>query len=254
MNKQILMTIAAVVIAATTIFAGCEKDKEKVTGVSVCPTATMIYVGDGETLTAFTTPGNADDHSVTWTSDKPNVVSVTENGVVTAHAIGEATITCKTNDGGFTAQSVVVVNPDYNSDDYATLVPAFYYGNMKLTMAGNIPMNTPIEMNNPITVKYKGLNKIKLSVDEAFMGGSIPMKVDCDDAELIKVENGYTTVGETTADVSGTVCPVKIEAIFDGAGKIDMNIYVSDVPKMGNLTINFNGTGSLAVEPCAIID
>ena len=252
MNKQILMTIAAVVIAATTIFAGCEKDKEKVTGVSVCPTAAMIHIGDDETLRTNVMPFNADDRSVTWTSDKPNIAGVNENGVVTGHALGEATITCTTNDGGFTAQTTVIVIPAINDDDYATLFPGFYFGNMKLTKLGNLPMNTPIEMKNPIVIKYQDLNKIKLSVDEAFMGGSFPMKVDCI-AEFTKVEDGFNAIGETTADVSGTVCPVKVEATFDGAGKIDMNIYVSGVPDMGNLTINFKGIGE-SLRDCAWID
>ena len=235
-HRQILMTMtAAVMIAAVGIFAGCKKDEEKVkaTGVTVCPTAVMLYVDGTATLSATVMPSNADDLSVTWTSDKTDVATV-ENGVVTAHAIGEAVITCTTTDGGFTAKTTVIVNPAKDDGDYATLVLGFYFGDM---MMGS----SPIETNNPITVKYHDLNKIKLSVDEAFMGGAVPMKVDCE-AELTQTDDGFYAVGETTAEVYGNICPVKVETTFDDAGNMDMTIYVSEVPKMGNLVLNFTGT------------
>ena len=230
-------------IAAVGIFAGCKKDddkkddvKVKVAEVTVCPNALMLYVDSTATILATVTPSNADDLSVTWTSSNTYVATV-EDGVVTAHATGEAIITCTTNDGGFTAEATVIVNPFHNDDDYATLVLGFYFGDMTMTS----PMNMPVEANNPITVKYQKLNTIKLSVDEAFMGGTVPMKVDCE-AELTQTKDGFYAVGETTADVSGTICPVTVESIFDGISTVNMTIYVSEVPVMGNLVLNFTGT------------
>ena len=44
-------------------------------------------------------PANATIQGVTWTSSNKKIVSVDENGVITAHKQGNATITCKATDG-----------------------------------------------------------------------------------------------------------------------------------------------------------
>jgi len=254
-HKQILMTtIAAVVIAAMGIFAGCKKEKEnvKVTNVSVCPTDVMLSVGNNADLSAKVLPSNADNLSVTWKSDKPSVATV-DGGTVTAVAIGEATITCTTNDGGFTAKTTVIVNPPKDDDDYATLVPSFYFGNM--TMNGET-----VGENNLITVKYNSLNKISFSVDEKFkvpqmQNMEVPIKVDCISDEMTKEENGYKAEGVTTATlpVLGAL-PVKIDAVFNN-NNLDMNIHVELPAAMGgNTTINFKGLGNMVINPCALPD
>jgi len=259
-HRQILMTLtAAVMIAAVGIFAGCKKDddkkdevKVKVAGVTVCPTSVMLDAVRSTTLSATVTPSNADDLSVTWMSDKTDVATV-ENGVVTVHAIGEAVITCTTTDGGFHAETTVIVNPARNDDDYATLVPSFYYGDM---MMGE----QSVGLNKLITAKYHDENKVTLLVDEKFnvpeMGNmEVPMKVDCI-ADMTKDETGYKAVGKTTASMMGMSFPVDIEAIFDGVYKIDMTIYVSGIPMPGmdNLVISFTGVGTTAIDPCFLPD
>jgi tetrahydrodipicolinate N-succinyltransferase len=145
----------------------------------------------------------------------------------------------------------VIVNPVKDENDYATLVPFFYFGNM--TMG-----EETVGENKLITAKYNSSNKITLSVDEKFkvpqMGGTeVPMKVDCI-ADMTAIEEGYKAVGETNVSLMGLTLPVNIEAIFDGAGKVDMNIYVIEVPMMGDITINFKGTGDMIVEPCFLPD
>ena len=256
-HRQILMTLtAAVLIAAVGIFAGCKKDEEKVkaTGVTVCPTAVMLNIGGSEDLYEDVTPSNADDRSVKWKSSDPNV-AVVDDGWVTAIKMGETTITCTTNDGGFTATTTVIVK-SMSLDDYATLVPSFYYGNM---MMGGENVGT----NKLITVKYHSENKVMLLVDEKFnvpeMGDiEVPMKVDCI-ADMTKDETGYKAVGKTTASMMGMSFDVDIEAIFDDdifddVDKVDMTIYVYKVPMMGDLVINFTGTGTTIINPCFLPD
>ena len=251
---------AAVLIAATGIFAGCKKDDDKVkaTGVMVCPTDVMLYVDGAATLSATVAPSNADDKSVTWKSDNENVATVSANGVVTAHVAGEATVTCTTTDGGFHAETAVIVNPTKDDGDYATLVPSFYYGDM--VMEGQ-----NVGVNKLITAKYHSENKIMLLVKETFdvseipematMGiKEIPMKVDCI-ADMTKVEAGYKATGETTATLMEILSlPVSIEAVFDGVGNVNMTIYVSKVPGKGDLVINFKGFGTTMIDPCFLPD
>ena len=86
-------------------------DKEvKVTGVKLNKTATSIFVGDSETLTATITPENATNQKVTWKSSDTAIASVDANGKVTAVKAGEATITVTTEDGGKTAACKVTVS------------------------------------------------------------------------------------------------------------------------------------------------
>ena len=68
-----------------------------------------MVVGATETLTATVEPPDATYKAVTWSSDKPGVASVDQNGKVTAVAPGAATITVKTADGEKTASCSVTV-------------------------------------------------------------------------------------------------------------------------------------------------
>ena len=93
--------------------ARCEVTVNKltvhVTGVSLAKTELQLQTGDSETLTYFIAPADADDNSVAWSTDNPDAVTVDNTGKVTAVAPGQATVTVKTNDGGFTDQCLVKV-------------------------------------------------------------------------------------------------------------------------------------------------
>ena len=79
-----------------------------VTGVTLNKTSANLTVGNTETLTATVSPSNATNKNVTWTSSNTSVATVA-NGVVTAKAVGTATITVKTADGNKTATCAVTV-------------------------------------------------------------------------------------------------------------------------------------------------
>ena len=79
-----------------------------VTGVTLSPATINLLVGANETLTATVAPTNAANTNVTWGSSDEAVVTVV-NGVVTAVAVGSATITVTTVDGDFYATSTVTV-------------------------------------------------------------------------------------------------------------------------------------------------
>ncbi len=81
-----------------------------VTGITLSPTTKTMYAGESSMLMPTITPDNATNKSVTWTSSEPTIASVDENGIVNAIKKGTATITAKTNDGGFTATCVITVN------------------------------------------------------------------------------------------------------------------------------------------------
>lgn len=78
------------------------------TGVELDDDAIELSVGGTSTLTATVSPENATNKAVTWTSSDESVATV-EDGVVTAVATGNATITVTTVDGGFTDTCSVTV-------------------------------------------------------------------------------------------------------------------------------------------------
>jgi len=80
-----------------------------VTGLTVSPATVSVAVNGTTTLTAAVAPANATNKMVTWSSSAPSVAAVSASGVVTGVAAGSATITGKTQDGGFTATTVVTV-------------------------------------------------------------------------------------------------------------------------------------------------
>ena len=104
-----------------------------VTSVTVAPTSVTIKQGATVTLTATVAPSNADDPSVTWSSDNNSVATVV-NGVVTAVAVGTANITVTTVDGGFTATCAVKVKPlqytfyAINSAQWPTVAAHYWEG------------------------------------------------------------------------------------------------------------------------------
>ena len=96
-----------------------------VTGVTLDKTTAQIPLGGDVTLAATVAPADATDKSVTWTSSDEAVAKVS-GGKVTAVAVGKATITAKTNDGGKTATCEVSVIKPVESvaiSDAETMVP-----------------------------------------------------------------------------------------------------------------------------------
>lgn len=94
---------------AGSVSAVCKVTVEgvKVSKVELNKTSVSLKAGETAQLTATVTPDNATDKTVTWTSSKPTVAAVDENGKITAVAPGTATITA-TADGKSATCTVTV--------------------------------------------------------------------------------------------------------------------------------------------------
>ena len=82
----------------------------KVTGVSLNKTSAEIYLNNDTdfSVSATVSPSNATNKNITWSNSNSNIASV-NNGYITAHNPGAATITVKTVDGNKQASINVVV-------------------------------------------------------------------------------------------------------------------------------------------------
>ncbi len=75
-----------------------------VTSVTLNKSTLSLTKGQNETLSATVTPDNATDKTVTWSSSDATIVSVTQDGRITAMKSGSATITAKAGEKSATCE------------------------------------------------------------------------------------------------------------------------------------------------------
>nr|WP_310618179.1 Ig-like domain-containing protein [Pantoea cypripedii] len=85
-------------------------DPISATGITVTPEAAAIDVGATVQLNGVVAPANATNRAITWLSSAPEIATVTQEGLVTGVAVGNATITATSADGGFTDTTAVTVS------------------------------------------------------------------------------------------------------------------------------------------------
>ena len=104
-----------------TLTATLTKATIPATGVTLSPATLFLRPEDAAALTATVTPNDTTD-SLTWTSSDPTVATVDQNGVVTAVAPGQATITAQAGTASATCTVTVErpyvppANPNYRID------------------------------------------------------------------------------------------------------------------------------------------
>ncbi len=77
--------------------------------VEISEEEVYLTAGQQKQLSARVGPEDTTDKTVTWASSDETIVSVTTDGRITAHRVGEATITCTTADGKKSDQVLVCV-------------------------------------------------------------------------------------------------------------------------------------------------
>lgn len=105
-------SITATSVADPTKSASCTVtvNPVAVTGVTLNDTTfDTTVIGATKQLIATVAPANATNKAVTWSSSAASIASVDQNGLVTTHAVGNATITVTTTDGSKTATCAVSI-------------------------------------------------------------------------------------------------------------------------------------------------
>jgi len=142
-----------------------------VDGVSVTESITLDK-GTTQQLTAIITPSNATNQNVTWTTSAGAVATVDADGWVTAVAGGNAVITVKTVDGGFTDTCAVTVlgPPDITLHQGDNEIPA----DGIITMPGSTRVGYASFL--PVTVTNAGDKDLQISQvqsDHAYFSADI---------------------------------------------------------------------------------
>ena len=116
MNHHFFKTILAGAFAAAMILggAGCKKSpsgvKVTVTAFSLSATSLELKIDETNQLDVLFFPENANNYpKLIWESDNDKVVTVSQEGLVTAVGVGEAVVTARTNDGSLSETCAVKV-------------------------------------------------------------------------------------------------------------------------------------------------
>jgi len=86
-----------------------------VTGISLNLNLLNLNVGENATLIETISPSNANNKSVSWTSNDSAIATI-NNGTVSAIGVGTTTIMVKTIDGAYTAECTVTVKEENTAD------------------------------------------------------------------------------------------------------------------------------------------
>ena len=116
MNHHFFKTILAGAFAAAMILggAGCKKSPSvvdiPVTAFSLSATSLELKIDETNQLDVLFFPENAADYpKLIWESDDDKVVTVSQEGLVTAVGVGTAVVTARTNDGSLSETCAVKV-------------------------------------------------------------------------------------------------------------------------------------------------
>lgn len=86
----------------------------EVEAIQITPETLLVEIGKTAQLTATVLPENATDKSITWESSDETLLTVTDTGLVTALAIGSATVTVRATNGVLKT-CPVTVTPKYEA-------------------------------------------------------------------------------------------------------------------------------------------
>ena len=205
MKKSLLRILVSAGIVAIGFFGvGCGGDDKggngagngnvALTAIALDKTSLLMEVGESVTLNPVFTPANATNKNVTW-SCEGSAAEVTD-GIVTALALGPATVTATADDGGYKALCNVVVVTDkdaifvesieFSEESYAMIV-----GDVLALMPTVLPQNADNK-----TLAWSTQDTSIISVDERGMVRALAI--------------GNATVTAAATDGSGVTASVVI--------------------------------------------
>ena len=179
-----------------------------VTGVKLSATVAELTIGNSKQLTAAISPTNATNKGVTWSSSNTNVASVSSSGVVVAKGEGTATITVKTDDGGYTAACTIRVSKPSPSVVAVTGVKLSAIG-IELPVGGSKRLSATITPSNA-TNKDVTWSSDNTSVAAVNASGLITAKGEGTATVTVRTDDGgYTATCKIT--VVPVTAPEKVE-------------------------------------------
>ncbi|MBQ9112551.1 MAG: Ig-like domain-containing protein [Clostridia bacterium] len=206
--------------------------EKAVTGVTLDAESIEIKLGKKKILTCTVAPMDAQNKNVIWSSDNEKVATVSDGGLVTAVGGGEATITVKTEDGGFEAKCKVKVIVDVEGitvsetskeikvgesfelsakalpEDATEALPALVWTSSDTSVA-------TVDENGKVTAVGEGEAVISVASADGSMTGaeSCTVKVSAADVADTKADGGEEKKGCSSAILSGGIALMAVTAM-----------------------------------------
>ncbi|WKF85972.1 Ig-like domain-containing protein [Lacticaseibacillus pantheris] len=141
-------------------------DTVPITGVSVHYNGTL-FVGDTNQIIYTLSPTNANNFQITWTSSDENVLTVDENGLVTTHSPGQATVSYKVTQAGVSNYwtGELLYSVSVNDTVPMTGINVHYQGNIRPGEQEQLTYKlTPADANNE-TITWQSSNTEVATID-----------------------------------------------------------------------------------------
>jgi uncharacterized protein YjdB len=207
-----------------------------VTGVSLDKTVLAVSVNETGQLVATVSPSNATNKNVTWSSNATGIATVSAEGLVTGVAVGTATITATSEDGGFvsncevTVQNAAIPVTGVSLDKTAINI---YIGDVEQLSATVVPNDAA---NTGVTWSSSSTTVVTVSDAGLVTGvsaGTATVTVTSDDGKFT------ATCTVTVEDEMGNVTSTGWTAPSSNSYEYSMT-YVAQVAFRGTLSTNVN--------------
>ena len=239
--KAVGLGTATIKVVVGSKSASCKVTvQQPVTSISLNKTSLTLEALATYQLTATAYPNNAVDRRVSWSSSAPDIASVDDNGLVTAHKKGSATVTATAMDGsGVTKKCTVTVS---NTAYICATVEAM-----------ESPHNYPNSCSDFWVYTIPGAEKLRVTFDARtdIEDGFDYLYVFDGTGKQVGKYTGTELAGQTITIPGDTV---KLKLVSDGSGN-EWGFKVSRISSgtasgtvAGNVT-----TGGNAADPVTIV-
>ena len=239
--KAVGLGTATIKVVVGSKSASCKVTvQQPVTSISLNKTSLTLEALATYQLTATAYPNNAVDRRVSWSSSAPDIASVDDNGLVTAHRKGSATVTATAMDGsGVTKKCTVTVS---NTAYICATVEAM-----------ESPHNYPNSCSDFWVYTIPGAEKLRVTFDARtdIEDGFDYLYVFDGTGKQVGKYTGTELAGQTITIPGDTV---KLKLVSDGSGN-EWGFKVSRISSgtasgtvAGNVT-----TGGNAADPVTIV-
>lgn len=231
-NKKGTATITVTTVdGSKTATCTVTVNEKAVSGVSLDAESIELKLGKKKVLTCTVAPIDAQNKNVVWSSDNEKVATVSDGGLVTAVGGGEATITVKTEDGGFEAKCKVKVVVDVDGITVSETSKEIKVGESFELSAKALPEDATealpelvwtssdtdvatVDENGKVTAVGEGEAVISVASADGSMTGAESCTVKVSAADVADTEaDGEEKKGCSSAILSGGIALVAVTSI-----------------------------------------
>ena len=178
-----------------------EKKAIAVSGIRLDKNELSLLKGEQAKIVASVIPPNASHQNVTWASSDSKIATVDGSGMITAKAIGNATVTAKIVDGGnvFTADATISVR---EIKTFAAVAAMIGTTGQVLTLPQKVNATLNDDTTVDVAVQWEGANRVDGEQVIVYNAPGSYTVMGSVSGTNLKVELKITIAGEETLDVT----------------------------------------------------